>query len=111
METNLYLTQVSGLGLVNISHLFTQRSPILGYSSQEGRLEFRFFAKNFSFSHHLSMVRHWPSSSLSTGCVVSLRGDWPFSATLARDGLAECDQLGKNPFIQPLFCQSGAVRM
>jgi len=22
------------------------------------------------------MVKHWPSSSLSTGCVVSLRGDW-----------------------------------
>ena len=29
----------------------------------------------FSISHHLSMVGHWPSSSLSTGCVVSLRGD------------------------------------
>jgi len=28
-----------------------------------------------SFSHHLSMVGHWPSSSLSTACVVSLRGD------------------------------------
>ena len=29
----------------------------------------------FSFSHQLSMIRLRPSSSLSTGCVVSLRGD------------------------------------
>jgi len=30
----------------------------------------------FAFSHHLYMVGHWPSSSLSIGCMVSLRGDW-----------------------------------
>ena len=30
----------------------------------------------FSFSHHLSMVGLRPSSLLSTGCVVPLRGDW-----------------------------------
>jgi len=43
------------------------------------------------------MVELQPSSSLSTGCVVSLRGHIePFSATLAQDGLAECDQPGKN---------------
>ena len=30
---------------------------------------------NFSISHRLSMVELRPSSSLSTGCVVSLRGD------------------------------------
>jgi len=28
---------------------------------------------------------------------VSLRGIEPFSALLAQDGLAECDQPGKNP--------------
>ena len=28
------------------------------------------------FSHHLSMVGYWPSSSMSTDCVVSLGGDW-----------------------------------
>jgi len=31
----------------------------------------------FFSSHSLSMVELRPSSSLSTGCVVSLRGDWP----------------------------------
>jgi len=30
----------------------------------------------FSISHRLSIVELRPSSSLSTGCVVSLRGDW-----------------------------------
>jgi len=30
----------------------------------------------FSISHCLSVVGLWPSSSLSTGCVVPLRGDW-----------------------------------
>jgi len=30
----------------------------------------------FPISHRLSMVELRPSSSLSTGCVVSLRGDW-----------------------------------
>jgi len=30
----------------------------------------------FSISHRLSMVELRPSSSLSTGCVVYLRGDW-----------------------------------
>ena len=30
----------------------------------------------FSISHCLSIVEFRPSSSLSTGCVVSLRGDW-----------------------------------
>jgi len=29
----------------------------------------------FQISHFLSIVELWPSSSLSTGCVVSLRGD------------------------------------
>ena len=46
----------------------------------------------------LSVVGLRPSSLLSAGCVVSLRGDIePFSATLAQDGLAECDQPRKNP--------------
>jgi len=45
----------------------------------------------FSISHRLPMVELRPSSSLSTGCVVSSRGD------RAQDGLAECDQPGKNP--------------
>jgi len=43
------------------------------------------------------MDGHWPSSSLSTGCMVSLGGKEPFSVTLAQDGLAACDQPGKNP--------------
>jgi len=30
----------------------------------------------FAFSHHLYMVGHWPSSWLSTGCMLSLRGAW-----------------------------------
>ena len=30
----------------------------------------------FAFSHHLYMVGHWLSSSLSIGCMVSLSGDW-----------------------------------
>jgi len=30
----------------------------------------------YSFSHHLSILGLWPSSSLSTGCAVSLRGHW-----------------------------------
>ena len=30
----------------------------------------------FYLNHHLSIVEHWPSSWLFTGCVVPLRGDW-----------------------------------
>ena len=51
----------------------------------------------FPFSHCLSMAGLWPSCSMSTGCVVPLRGIEPFSATLAQDRLVECDQPGKNP--------------
>ena len=36
----------------------------------------------FSISHRLSMVEFRFSSSLSTGCVVSLRGDWASFITL-----------------------------
>ena len=43
------------------------------------------------------MVGHWPSSSLSTGCMVSMGGKESFSVTQAQDGLAECDQPGENP--------------
>ena len=35
-----------------------------------------FLGNDFFISHRLSMVGLRPSSSLSTGCVVSLRGDW-----------------------------------
>ena len=51
----------------------------------------------FSVSYRLSLVELRPSSSLSTGCVVSLGGIEPFSAALAQDELAECDQPGRNP--------------
>jgi len=51
----------------------------------------------FSFSHHLSMDGHWPSSSLSTCCMVSLRGDGALFRHATQDGLAECDLPGKNP--------------
>ena len=40
------------------------------------------------------MVGLRPSFSLSTGCVVLLREIEPFSATLAQNGSAECDQPG-----------------
>jgi len=50
----------------------------------------------FHLSDCLSVVGLWSSSSLSTGCVVPLRGTEPFSATLAQDGFVECDQAGKN---------------
>ena len=42
----------------------------------------------------LSMVGLRPSSSVSTSCVVPLRGVEPFFATLTQDRLADCDQLG-----------------
>ena len=38
----------------------------------------RFLHNCFLMSHRLSVVELRPSSSLSTGCVMSLRGDWPF---------------------------------
>jgi len=50
-----------------------------------------------TFSHCLSVVRLWPSSSKSTGCVAPLKEIELFSVMLAQDGLAECDQPGKNP--------------
>ena len=53
------------------------------------------------FSHCLSMVGLQPSSSMSTSCGVLLKGDEPFFATLAQDGLSECDQPGKNPLKYP----------
>jgi len=34
---------------------------------------------------------------MSTGCVVVLGEIGPFSATLAQDGVVECDQAGENP--------------
>jgi len=37
-----------------------------------------------------------PSSSLSIGCG-PIEGDWAISATLAQDGMAECDQLERYP--------------
>jgi len=45
------------------------------------------------------LVRDQPSSLISTGCVVPLRGDWAIfcHATLAQDGMAECDKPGKHP--------------
>ena len=51
----------------------------------------------YSVSHLLSIVGLRLSSSMSTVCVVPLRGDWTISAALAQDGLAECDQPGNNP--------------
>ena len=51
-------------------------------------------------SHRLSVVGHRPSFSMTTGCVMPLRGDWAIfclaGSGLAQNGLAECDQLGKN---------------
>jgi len=53
---------------------------------------------SFYFSNCLPLVGLRPSSSVSAGRVVPLReGFEPLSATLAQDGLAECDQPGKNP--------------
>jgi len=56
----------------------TKKSPVLSYELWS--IPTKFFLPNsrvfFSISHCLSMVELRPSSSLSTGCVVSLRGDW-----------------------------------
>ena len=47
------------------------------------------------------MVGLQPSSSMSTSCGVPLKGDELFFATLAQNGLSECDQPGKNPLKYP----------
>jgi len=47
------------------------------------------------------MVGLWPSSSMSTGCVVPLMGHF-LPRWLRTDGLAECDQLGNVPWNIPL---------
>jgi len=49
-----------------------------------------------SVSVRVSVVGLRPSSSMSTSCMMPLKGDY-FSATLAQDRLTECDQSGKNP--------------
>jgi len=51
----------------------------------------------FTISHHLSVFGLRPSSSLSTGCVVSLRRDWAIFCHASSGGLADCDEPGKNP--------------
>ena len=48
----------------------------------------------FCLSHCLSLVGLQPSSSIFHRLCGTIE---PFSATLAQDGLAECDQPGKNP--------------
>jgi len=56
----------------------------------------------FLISHRLSAVGLRPSSSLSTGCVAPLRGDWAiFCHTLAQDGLAVRSAREKSLEIQP----------
>jgi len=49
-----------------------------------------------SVSVRVSVVGLRPSSSMSTSCMMPLKGVY-FSATLAQDRLTECDQSGKNP--------------
>jgi len=44
--------------------------------------------------HRLSVVGLRPSSSISTGCVVPLRGDWAIFCHGGSGRLAECDQSG-----------------
>ena len=54
------------------------------------------------YLNHVSLLNHHRLSntaflSISTGCVMPLKEYWAISAMLAQDGLAECDQPGKNP--------------
>jgi len=51
----------------------------------------------FSISHRLSVVGLRPSSSLPTGCVVSLRGDWAIFCHASSGRVGRVRSTGKNP--------------
>jgi len=73
-----------GLNPAHSHRPLVMRHPLWAsqFSSEQNQNEVQridadpFVGSHVFFSHRLSMVGHWPSPSLSTGCEVSLRGDW-----------------------------------
>ena len=62
--------------------------------------------RSFPFGHYMSVVGCRSSFPISAGCGPLLRGIEPLAVMLAQDGLAECDQLGTNPYRQ---CTTGGI--